>query len=85
MDKLEGIRRAHSQLQLQPPAFASPDSAYPQKGYVTQYIEPKHLNGGEVDVYLCGPPPMVEAVSQYIRAQGIQPANFYYEKFAASA
>lgn len=64
---------------------ASPDSSYPQKGYVTQHIEPKHLNDGEVDIYLCGPPPMVEAVSQFIREQGIQPANFFYEKFAASA
>ncbi len=64
---------------------ASPDSSYPQKGYVTQHIEPRHLNDGEVDVYLCGPPPMVEAVSQFIREQGLQPANFYYEKFAASA
>ncbi|MCY1439835.1 Benzoate 1,2-dioxygenase electron transfer component [compost metagenome] len=64
---------------------ANPESSYPQKGYVTQHIEPKHLNDGDVDVYLCGPPPMVEAVSQYIREQGIQPANFYYEKFAASA
>lgn len=64
---------------------ASPDSRYPRKGYVTQHIEPAHLNDGEVDLYLCGPPPMVEAVSQYIREQGITPANFYYEKFAASA
>lgn len=64
---------------------ASPDSGYPRKGYVTQHIEPGHLNQGEVDIYLCGPPPMVEAVSQYIREQGITPANFYYEKFAASA
>lgn len=64
---------------------ASPDSQYPQKGYVTQHIEPRHLNDGEVDVYLCGPPPMVEAVSRFIREQGIAPANFYYEKFAASA
>jgi len=64
---------------------ASPDSQHPLKGYVTQHIEPKHLNDGEVDVYLCGPPPMVEAVSQFIREQGLQPANFYYEKFAASA
>ncbi|MFV3414497.1 benzoate 1,2-dioxygenase electron transfer component BenC [Pseudomonas nitroreducens] len=64
---------------------ASPESNYPRKGYVTQHIEPAHLNDGEVDLYLCGPPPMVEAVSQYIRAQGITPANFYYEKFAASA
>ncbi|MCJ1877691.1 benzoate 1,2-dioxygenase electron transfer component BenC [Pseudomonas nitroreducens] len=64
---------------------ASPESSYPRKGYVTQYITPAHLNDGEVDIYLCGPPPMVEAVSQYIREQGITPANFYYEKFAASA
>ncbi|MCY1214529.1 Benzoate 1,2-dioxygenase electron transfer component [compost metagenome] len=64
---------------------ANPESSYPQKGYVTQHIEPRHLNDGDVDVYLCGPPPMVEAVSQYIREQGISPANFYYEKFAASA
>lgn len=64
---------------------ASPDSGYPRKGYVTQHIEPGHLNEGDVDIYLCGPPPMVEAVSQYIREQGITPANFYYEKFAASA
>ena len=64
---------------------ANPDSAHPLKGYVTQHIEPRHLNDGDVDVYLCGPPPMVEAVSQYIREQGIAPKNFYYEKFAASA
>ncbi|MEE9103231.1 benzoate 1,2-dioxygenase electron transfer component BenC [Pseudomonas nitroreducens] len=64
---------------------ANPESSYPQKGYVTQHITPAHLNDGEVDIYLCGPPPMVEAVSQYIREQGITPANFYYEKFAASA
>ncbi|WAH55872.1 ring-hydroxylating dioxygenase ferredoxin reductase family protein [Pseudomonas silvicola] len=64
---------------------ASPDSQYPRKGYVTQHIEPAHLNQGDVDVYLCGPPPMVEAVSQHLRDQGIVPANFYFEKFAASA
>ncbi|MGK0149591.1 MULTISPECIES: benzoate 1,2-dioxygenase electron transfer component BenC [Pseudomonas putida group] len=64
---------------------ANPDSQYPRKGYVTQHIEPRHLNDGDVDVYLCGPPPMVEAVSQYVREQGITPANFYYEKFAAAA
>ncbi|TLP70458.1 2Fe-2S iron-sulfur cluster binding domain-containing protein [Pseudomonas nitroreducens] len=64
---------------------ASAQSNYPRKGYVTEHIEPAHLNDGEVDIYLCGPPPMVEAVSQHIREQGITPANFYYEKFAASA
>ncbi|MBT2372695.1 benzoate 1,2-dioxygenase electron transfer component BenC [Pseudomonas fluorescens] len=64
---------------------ANPDSQWPQKGYVTQHIGAEHLNDGDVDIYLCGPPPMVEAVSHYLREQGIAPANFYYEKFAASA
>ncbi|MCC6075248.1 benzoate 1,2-dioxygenase electron transfer component BenC [Pseudomonas sp. GCM10022188] len=64
---------------------ANPESAYPNKGYVTQHIAPGQLNDGDVDIYLCGPPPMVEAVSQDLRQRGIQPANFYYEKFAASA
>ncbi|HAB84108.1 MAG TPA: NADH oxidase, partial [Pseudomonas sp.] len=31
---------------------SSSDSQYPHKGYVTQHIEPKHLNDGEVDIYL---------------------------------
>ncbi|WP_088283872.1 benzoate 1,2-dioxygenase electron transfer component BenC [Ideonella sp. A 288] len=64
---------------------ASPDSAYPNKGYVTHHITPAHLNDGDVDVYLCGPPPMVEAVSQFIRECGVKPASFHHEKFAASA
>ena len=43
---------------------ADPDSQHPLKGYVTHHLEAKHLNDGDVDVYLCGPPPMVEAVQQ---------------------
>ena len=63
---------------------ADPDSAHPRRGYVTAHIEPAHLNGGDVDVYLCGPPPMVDAVRGWLAAQGVAPVNFYYEKFAPS-
>ncbi|MDE3738742.1 benzoate 1,2-dioxygenase electron transfer component BenC [Metapseudomonas resinovorans] len=84
MDKLEAFAARIPNFTFSA-CVANPESSYPQKGYVTQHIAPKHLNDGDVDVYLCGPPPMVEAVSQYIREQGIAPANFYYEKFAASA
>ena len=62
----------------------SEDSAQPKKGYVTQHLEPAQLHDGNVDIYLCGPPPMVEAVAQNLRERGIQPASFHYEKFAAS-
>lgn len=84
MDKLEALAARIPNFSYSA-CVANPASQYPHKGFVTQHIEPKHLNDGEVDIYLCGPPPMVEAVSQFIREQGIAPANFYYEKFAASA
>jgi benzoate/toluate 1,2-dioxygenase reductase subunit len=84
MDKLEAFAARIPNFTFSA-CVASAESQYPRKGYVTQHIEPQHLNQGEVDIYLCGPPPMVEAVSGYIREQGIEPSNFYYEKFAASA
>jgi benzoate/toluate 1,2-dioxygenase reductase subunit len=58
------------------------DSAHPRKGYVTAHVEASHLNGGDVDVYLCGPPPMVDAVRAWLGEQNVTPANFYYEKFS---
>lgn len=63
---------------------ASPQSSHPHKGYVTHHVTPAHMNDGNVDIYLCGPPPMVEAVSQFIRECGVQPASFHHEKFAPS-
>ncbi|WP_433875371.1 benzoate 1,2-dioxygenase electron transfer component BenC [Sinomonas atrocyanea] len=61
---------------------ADAESEHPKKGYVTQHLLPEHLNDGDVDVYLCGPPAMVDAVRKYFTAEGITPANFYYERFA---
>lgn len=63
---------------------ASADSEHPCKGYVTNHMEDAPINHGEVDVYLCGPPPMVDAVLGYFRDQGIRPSSFHYEKFSAS-
>lgn len=63
---------------------AAEDSAHPRRGYVMSLVEPAHLNGGEVDVYLCGPPPMVDAVRAWLGEQGVTPANFHYEKFSPS-
>lgn len=59
-------------------------SAHDRKGYVTAHVEPEWLNGGDVDVYLCGPVAMVEAVRGWLKDSGIEPAGFYYEKFSAS-
>ncbi|MGO2051911.1 benzoate 1,2-dioxygenase electron transfer component BenC [Glutamicibacter sp. 287] len=59
-----------------------PASAAEKKGYVTNHFEPQHLAEGDVDIYLCGPPPMVEGVRRHLEGEGIKPQNFYFEKFA---
>ena len=60
---------------------ADAQTAHPRQGYVTQHMSVEALHGGNVDVYLCGPPPMVEAVQKHFKAEGIVPASFHYEKF----
>lgn len=61
---------------------ADPQSRAPYQGYVTDHMTSDTLNEGEVDIYLCGPPPMVEAVMSWLEVARIEPAHFYYEKFA---
>ena len=63
---------------------AAEASAHPRKGYVTAHIAPDHLHGGDVDVYLCGPPPMVDAVRGWLAVQGVTPPSFHFEKFSPS-
>ncbi|MBU9325330.1 ring-hydroxylating dioxygenase ferredoxin reductase family protein [Burkholderia gladioli] len=60
-------------------------STHPRKGWVTQHIPADALNDGEVDVYLCGPPPMVDAVRRYFDETGVKPRSFHYEKFTPNS
>lgn len=64
---------------------ASEASQHPRKGYVTHHMSPEVLHDGDVDVYLCGPPPMVDAVLHYFDSEGIAPQSFHYEKFVPNA
>ncbi len=64
---------------------ASPESGHERKGYVTEHIESEWLNQGDVDIYLCGPVAMVDAVRNWLSSAGVTPSNFLFEKFSPSA
>lgn len=64
---------------------ADESSTARNKGFVTALIDAQTLHEGDADVYLCGPPPMVEAVRGHIASLGVTPASFHYEKFATAA
>jgi benzoate/toluate 1,2-dioxygenase reductase subunit len=80
-----------NEMQAKLPGFeyrtvvASAESNHDRKGYVTEHIENEWLNQGDVDVYLCGPVAMVDAVRNWLSGVGVTPANFLFEKFSPSA
>jgi len=39
----------------------------------------------EVDAYLCGPPPMVDAAIALLEAKGVPEAHIYFAKFTTTA
>ena len=84
LEQLDRIAAAHPQFATSP-AWRPADSAHARKGYATAHVEPAWMNGGDVDVYLCGPAAMVDAVRSWLAQTGVTPANFYYEKFSASS
>jgi benzoate/toluate 1,2-dioxygenase reductase subunit len=84
LDRLDRIAQAHPRFEYVT-TVAAESSSHPRKGYATAHVEPGWMNGGDVDVYLCGPVPMVEAVRGWLEATGVQPASFLFEKFSATS
>jgi len=56
----------------------------PGQGHVTSLLRPELLDANGSDVYLCGPPPMIEAAESWLRAQGVPASQVYAEKFLPS-
>jgi benzoate/toluate 1,2-dioxygenase reductase subunit len=59
-------------------------SGHDRLGYVTDHLGAEDLDGGEVDIYVCGPPPMVEGVRRWTAGLGVTPKSFHFEKFSAT-
>jgi benzoate/toluate 1,2-dioxygenase reductase subunit len=81
MEKLAAIKENHPWFDYRICA-TSEDSVQPLKGYVTAHMESAWLED-EIDVYLCGPVPMVDAVRQWLESVQVVPKHFYFEKFSA--
>ncbi|RKG33677.1 benzoate 1,2-dioxygenase electron transfer component BenC [Acinetobacter rongchengensis] len=83
IEKLNELQEKHAWFEYRT-VVAHADSQHERKGYVTSHIENDWLNQGDVDIYLCGPVPMVEAVRGWLDTEGIKPKNFLFEKFSAN-
>jgi anthranilate 1,2-dioxygenase reductase subunit len=56
-----------------------------KRGYVPQHFDGAELREVPFDMYLCGPPPMVESVKSWLQEQELNDFNLYFEKFTENA
>jgi NAD(P)H-flavin reductase/ferredoxin len=59
---------------------SSPDNWTGETGMVTDAIRRRHRQLAH-DVYLCGPPPMIDAAVPLLTAAGVRPRNIYFDAF----
>ncbi len=56
-----------------------------ETGLITDVVERLEDDIADVDAYICGPPPMVEAAIALLEAKGVPEAHIYFDKFTTTA
>ena len=56
-----------------------------ESGLITDVVDRLEGDITEVDAYVCGPPPMVEATIALLERKGVPEAHIYYDKFTTTA
>jgi propane monooxygenase reductase subunit len=56
-----------------------------ESGLITDVVDRLEPDLAEVDAYLCGPPPMVDAAIALLDARGCPESHIYFDKFTTSA
>ncbi|HHX4743363.1 TPA: FAD-binding oxidoreductase, partial [Pseudomonas aeruginosa] len=94
-----GVRRADDLCELQRiagyaerlpgfrfvPVLSEADADWDgRRGYLHEHFDAARLRDEAFDLYLCGPPPMVEAVRQWLREHSLEHLRLYLEKFTES-
>jgi propane monooxygenase reductase subunit len=56
-----------------------------ETGLITDVVDRSESDVADVDAYLCGPPPMVDAAIELLVRRGVPEERIYYDKFTTSA
>jgi propane monooxygenase reductase subunit len=56
-----------------------------ETGLITEVVDRHESDLADVDAYLCGPPPMVDAAIELLVRRGVPEAHIYYDKFTTAA
>lgn len=84
LDEYEQLAREHPNFRV---IYALSDPLEPgeqwdgETGFIHLSVD-KHLEAGvKRQAFLCGPPPMIEAVTRVLEEKGLRPDDIFYDKF----
>jgi propane monooxygenase reductase subunit len=63
---------------------AADDDWSGETGLITEVVERLEDDLTDVDAYLCGPPPMVDAAIALLESKGVPEAHIYFDKFTTT-
>jgi propane monooxygenase reductase subunit len=69
------------------PVLSEEESDDHETGFVHEAVD-RYLGSGEVaepQVYMCGPPPMIDAAAEMLEGHGIDDSDIFHDKFTTSA
>jgi propane monooxygenase reductase subunit len=87
LDELERLRGELPQLRFVP-ALSEADETTGwagEAGLITDVVDRMEEDLTEVDAYLCGPPPMVDAAIALLERRGCPESRIYFDKFTTTA
>jgi propane monooxygenase reductase component len=56
-----------------------------ETGLITDVVDRSETDLAGADAYLCGPPPMVDAATELLKARGIPEQQIFFDKFTTTA
>jgi NAD(P)H-flavin reductase/ferredoxin len=81
IDRLKGLCDLSAQAEFVPVVEEAGHAWNGETGRVTDAIARRMGNLRGYDAYVCGPPPMVEAVRELVVRLGVREANVYFDAF----
>jgi Na+-transporting NADH:ubiquinone oxidoreductase subunit F len=84
LDRFNELAREHPGLQV---CYALSDPLEPQEswtgdtGFIHLSVDKRLPAGSRCQAFLCGPPPMIEAVTEVLASKGLRPEDIFYDKF----
>ena len=87
LDELERLCGELPELQFVPAlSEAGEDDGWEgEAGLITDVVDRLESDLEDVDAYLCGPPPMVDAAIALLERRGVPESHIYFDRFTTSA